>query len=101
MSECLKPRYIDANVILPMLTHKANTMKDRHGVKLGEPWLLSYDDIKEVIDKIPTAKINPPTSETERRNIELVANVFIAIADQVNAIRDGQEADNDNEGMAK
>lgn len=51
----MKPRYIDANVILPMLTGKANTMEDKHGVKLGEPWLLSYDDIKEVIDKIPTA----------------------------------------------
>lgn len=57
---------------------------------------MSYDDIKEVIDKIPTAKIDPPTSKTERRNIELVANVFIAIADQVNAIRDEMEANNDD-----
>lgn len=91
----MKPRYIDANVILPMLTNKAHTMADRHGVNLGEPWLLSYDDIKEVIDKIPTAKINPPTSEIERRNIELVASIFIAIANQVNTIIEEMESDND------
>lgn len=91
----MKPRYIDANVILPMMTNKAHTMADRHGVKLGEPWLLNYDDIKEVIDKIPTANIERRNIELVGRNIELVAGVFIAIANQVNAIIEEMEADND------
>lgn len=93
----MKPRYIDANVILPMLTNKAHTLVDRHGVKLGETWLLSYDEIKEVIDKIPTAKLNIGDNEiiskTDRQNIELVANIFIDIAKHVNAIiEEGNDA---------
>lgn len=47
-------RLIDANALMPLFIEKAYTMKDRHGVKLGETWLLSYDDIKDVIDNAPT-----------------------------------------------
>lgn len=50
---------IRRKTLMPLFVEKANTMKDRHGVKLGEPWLLSYDDIKEVIDNAPPADIKP------------------------------------------
>lgn len=47
-------RSIDADSLMPLFMEKANTMKDRHGVKLGEEWLLNYNDIKDVIDNAPT-----------------------------------------------
>ena len=47
-------RIIDADALMPLFMKKANTMKDRHGVKLGEEWLLNYNDIKDVIDNAPT-----------------------------------------------
>lgn len=47
-------RTIDADSLMPLFLEKANTMKDRHGVKLGEEWLLNYNDIKDVIDNAPT-----------------------------------------------
>lgn len=47
-------RSIDADTLMPSFIKKANTMKDRHGVKLGEEWLLNYNDIKDVIDNAPT-----------------------------------------------
>lgn len=47
-------RLIDADALMPLFMEKANTMKDRHGVKLGEEWLLNYNDIKDVIDNAPT-----------------------------------------------
>lgn len=43
-------RLIDADALMPLFIEKANTMKDRHGVKLGDEWLLNYNDIKDVID---------------------------------------------------
>ena len=39
-----KMRNIDADALMPLFMKKANTMKDRHGVKLGEEWLLNYND---------------------------------------------------------
>lgn len=47
-------RPIDADALMPLFIKKANTMKDRHGVKLGDEWLLNYNDIKDVIDDAPT-----------------------------------------------
>ena len=47
-------RLIDADVLMPLFIEKACTMKDRHGVKLGDEWLLNYNDIKDVIDNAPT-----------------------------------------------
>ena len=47
-------RLIDADALMPSFIKKANTMKDRHGVKLGEDWLLNYNDIKDVIENAPT-----------------------------------------------
>ena len=47
-------RTIDADSLMPLFMEKANTMNDRHGVKLGEEWLLNYNDIKDVIDNAPT-----------------------------------------------
>lgn len=49
-------RLIDADALMPLFMKKANTMKDRHGVKLGEEWLLNYNDIKDVIDNAPTVE---------------------------------------------
>lgn len=49
-------RLIDADALMPLFVKKANTMKDRHGVKLGDEWLLSYNDIKDVIDNAPTVE---------------------------------------------
>ena len=51
-----KVRLIDANTLMPLFIKKAYTMKDRHGVRLGEEWLLSYNDIKEVVDNAPTVE---------------------------------------------
>ena len=47
-------RAVDADTLMPSFIKKANTMKDRHGVKLGEEWLLNYNDLKDVIDNAPT-----------------------------------------------
>ena len=47
-------RLIDADALMPLFIKKAYTMKDRHGVKLGEEWLLNYNDIQDVIDNAPT-----------------------------------------------
>ena len=47
-------RLIDADALMPLFIKKANTMKDRHGVNLGDEWLLNYNDIKDVIDNAPT-----------------------------------------------
>ena len=52
-------RLIDADALMPLFLEKANTMKDRHGVKLGEEWLLNYNDIKDVIDNAPTVEERP------------------------------------------
>ena len=49
-------RLIDADALMPLFIKKANTMKDRHGVKLGDEWLLNYNDIKDVIDNAPTVE---------------------------------------------
>ena len=50
-------RPIDADTLMPSFIKKACTMKDRHGVKLGEEWLLNYNDIKDVIDNAPTISV--------------------------------------------
>lgn len=50
-------RLIDADALMPFFVQKAYEIQDRHGVKLGEKWLLNYDEIKEVIDSAPT--VNP------------------------------------------
>lgn len=46
-------RPTDADALMPLFIKKAYGMKDRHGVKPGEDWLLNYDDIKDVIDNAP------------------------------------------------
>lgn len=40
----------DADKLMPLFVEKAYKMEDKHGVKLGENWLLDYNDIKDVID---------------------------------------------------
>lgn len=47
-------RLVDADALMPLFIQKACTMEDRHGVELGEEWLLNYNDIKDVIDNAPT-----------------------------------------------
>lgn len=49
-------RLIDADALMSLFIEKAHTMKDRHGVKLGEEWLLNYNDIQDVIDNAPTVE---------------------------------------------
>jgi len=49
-------RLIDADALMPLLIEKVYTMDDKHGVKLGENWLLDYEDIKDVIDNAPTVE---------------------------------------------
>lgn len=57
-------RTIDADALMPLFMKKANTMKDRHGVKLGEEWLLNYNDIKDVIDNAPTVDTTCPNCDS-------------------------------------
>lgn len=57
-------RRIDADALMPLFMKKANTMKDRHGVKLGEEWLLNYNDIKNVIDNAPTVDTTCPNCDS-------------------------------------
>ena len=45
--------------LMPLFVEKAQTMKDRHGVKLGENWLLNYNDIEDVINSAPAVIIKP------------------------------------------
>lgn len=52
-------RLIDVDALMPLFIEKAYTMKDRHGVKLGEEWLLNYNDIQDVIDNAPTVEERP------------------------------------------
>lgn len=56
-------RLIDADALMPLFIEKAYTMKDRHGVKLGEDWLLNYNDIQEVIDNAPTVDTTCPNCD--------------------------------------
>lgn len=57
-------RLTDADALMPLFIEKANTMKDRHGVKLGEEWLLNYNDIKDVIDNAPTVDTTCPNCDS-------------------------------------
>lgn len=56
-------RLIDADTLMPLFVKKANTMKDRHGVKLGDEWLLSYNDIEGVIASAPAIITARTTTE--------------------------------------
>ena len=49
-------RLIDADKLMPLFVEKAHKMNNRHGVKIGESWLLDYNDIKDVIEHVPTAE---------------------------------------------
>ena len=49
-------RLIDADALMGRFVEKAYQIQDRHGVKLGEKWLLDYDEIKAVIDNAPTVE---------------------------------------------
>ena len=75
-------RQIDADALMPLFIKKANTMKDRHGVKLGDEWLLNYNDIKDVIDNAPTVEpqkiviIPPELIEKLASNVvDVVSNI--------------------------
>lgn len=75
-------RPVDADALLPSFIKKACTMEDRHGVKLGEEWLLNYDDIKDVIDNAPPVEpqkivIIPP---------ELIEKLALCVVDIVGNI---------------
>ena len=75
-------RQIDADALMPLFVTKANTMKDRHGVKLGDEWLLNYNDIKDVIDNAPTVEpqkivIIPP---------ELIEKLALCVVDTIGNI---------------
>lgn len=43
-------RLIDADKLMTLFVEKAYKVNNRHGVKIGEKWLLDYDDIKDVIE---------------------------------------------------
>lgn len=45
-------KLVDANQLMYLLVMKAQTMSDRHGVKINEPWLLSGEDIEDVLNSI-------------------------------------------------
>lgn len=75
-------RTIDADALMPLFIKKANTMKDRHGVKLGDEWLLNYNDLKDVIDNAPTVEpqkiviISPELIEKLASNVvDVVSNI--------------------------
>lgn len=61
-------RLIDADALMSLFVTKAQTMKDTHGVKLGEEWLLNYNDIKDVIDNAPTVDVIPNKEGYEMYN---------------------------------
>ena len=50
-------RLIDADALMGRFVEKAYQIQDRHGVKLGEKWLLDYDEIKAVIDNAPAIEL--------------------------------------------
>lgn len=75
-------RPTDADALMPLFIEKANKMKDRHGVKLGEEWLLNYDDIKDVIDNAPT--VEPQKIVTIP--LELIEKLALCVVDIVGNI---------------
>lgn len=56
-------RLIDADKLLGLFIESGQKHGSEHGCKLGENWLLDYNDIKAVIDNAPTVVIN--TNEIE------------------------------------
>ena len=49
-------RVIDADKLLGLFIESGQKHGSEHGCKLGENWLLDYNDIKAVIDNAPTVK---------------------------------------------
>lgn len=47
-------RLIDADKLLGLFIESGQKHGSEHGCKLGENWLLDYNDIKAVIDNAPT-----------------------------------------------
>lgn len=47
-------RLIDADELIKSFVTKGQDMGKKYGIKYGEPWILDYDDIKDVIDNAPT-----------------------------------------------
>lgn len=50
-------RLIDADELLGLFIESGQKHGCEHGCKLGEKWLLDYNDIKAVIDNAPTVGI--------------------------------------------
>ena len=72
-------RLIDVDALMLLFVEKANTMKDRHGVKAGDSWLLNYEDIKDVVDNAPTVKLTdggPDRFTLEELRAWLYENAF-------------------------
>lgn len=61
----------DADKLMPLFIEKAHKMPDKHGVKLGEDWLLDYNDIKDVIDNAPPVEVDKLILIMARRNGKL------------------------------
>lgn len=50
-------RLIDADKLLGLFIESGQKHGSEHGCKLGENWLLDYNDIKAVIDNAPTIHV--------------------------------------------
>ena len=65
-------RTIDADELMKSFVTKAQDIKDKHGVAVGECWVLDYDDIKDVIEKAPT--VEPPKMIAKIKTTEQADN---------------------------
>ena len=52
-------RTVDADKLLGSFIESGQKNGMKHGCKLGENWLLDYNDIKAVIDDAPTVEERP------------------------------------------
>ena len=70
-------RIVDADKLLGLFVESGQKNGMKHGCKLGEKWLLDYNDIKAVIDDAPTVEERPKGEWVEDKTAEYGWSCFV------------------------
>lgn len=77
-------RIIEVGNLMCLFTQKAHKMRDRHGVKLGDPWLLSAEDIEDVLSEIPKVNLSGSYIDGYKDGYHEAAKDFHKLLDNLN-----------------
>ena len=77
-------KIIEVGNLMGLFTQKAHTMGDRHGVKLGDSWLLSAEDIEDVLSKIPGVNLSGSYIDGYKDGYHAASKDFHKILDDLN-----------------